>query len=237
VALFSPRVDLALKVAAVGHAGQVRKGTELPYIAHPVHVARLLEQAGLPEPVVIAGILHDVLEDLEPDDAAARARFRAVFPGLAGVPDDAVGFRAGLAAFLVERFGDDTMTLVEAVTEQKEINGRSRAWIDRKREAIAHLQHARTEILALKAADVLHNVQSICQDIDAAGPAIMKRFNASPDQTLWYYRSVADVCGRRLTGPASNLARELDDAVNALAGALADHFSPLTTNRSVSSRE
>jgi len=26
----------------------------------------------------------------------------------------------------------------------------------------------------------------------------MKRFNASPEQTLWYYRSVADVCGRRL---------------------------------------
>ena len=237
MALFSPRVDLALKIAAVGHSGQVRKGTELPYIAHPVHVARLLEQAGLPEPVVIAGILHDVLEDLEPDDAAARARFRAVFPFLAGVADDAIGFRAGLTAYLVERFGDETMALVEAVTEQKEIDGRSRAWIERKREAIAHLQHARTEILALKAADVLHNVQSICQDIDAAGPEIMQRFNASPDQTLWYYRSVADVCGRRLTGPASGLAHELDEAVGALAVALAGHFNPLTTNRSDSSRE
>jgi (p)ppGpp synthase/HD superfamily hydrolase len=237
VALFSPRVDLAFKIAAVGHAGQVRKGTELPYIAHPVHVARLLERAGLPEPVVIAGILHDVLEDLEPDDAAARARFRAVFPPLAGVPDDARGFRAGLTAFLVERFGDETMALVEAVTEQKEIDGRPRAWIERKREAIAHLQDARTEILALKAADVLHNVQSICQDIDAAGPAIMKRFNASPDQTLWYYRSVAEVCGKRLIGPASHLAAELDEAVNALAVALAGYFNPLTTNKSVNRRE
>ena len=43
---------------------------------------------------------------------------------LAGVPDDAVGFRAGLAAFIVERFGDVTMALVEAVTEQKEVDGR-----------------------------------------------------------------------------------------------------------------
>ena len=221
MALFSPRVDLAFKIAAVGHAGQVRKGTELPYIAHPVHVARLLEQAGLPEHVVIAGILHDVLEDLEPDDTAVRARFRAVFPALADLPDDALVFRAGLTAFLVERFGEETMALVEAVTELKEIDGRPRAWIDRKREAIAHFQDARTEILALKAADVLHNVQSICQDIDAAGPMIMKRFNASPDETLWYYRSVAEVCGKRLTGPASHLAAELDEAVNALAVALA----------------
>jgi hypothetical protein len=153
------------------------------------------------------------------------------------VPDDARGFRAGLTAFLVERFGDETMALVEAVTEQKEIDGRPRAWIERKREAIAHLQDARTEILALKAADVLHNVQSICQDIDAAGPAIMKRFNASPDQTLWYYRSVAEVCGKRLIGPASHLAAELDEAVNALAVALAGYFNPLTTNKSVNRRE
>ena len=84
---------------------------------------------------------------------------------------------------------------------------------------------------------MLHNVQSICQDLDAFGPAMMKRFNATPEQTLWSCRSVADVCGRRLTGPASNLARELDEAVDALAVALAGHFNPLTTNRSVSNRE
>ena len=59
--LFSPRIDLAIRIASVGHALDVRKGTALPYIAHPVSVARLLERDGWPEDVVIAGYLHQVL--------------------------------------------------------------------------------------------------------------------------------------------------------------------------------
>lgn len=218
--LFSPKVDLALKVAAVGHAGQLRKGTQLPYIAHPLHVAWLLQRAGLPEHVVIAGLLHDVIEDLEPDDLATRVRFRAVFPALAGGQDDAARFRGDLAAFMREQFGDKTMALVDAVTEQKEADGLHRPWTDRKREIVAHLQHARLDVLALKAADVLHNVQSIVQDIGALGTGVMRRFNASPEQTLWYYRSIADICSQRLDGSAADLATELNVAVKDLATAL-----------------
>lgn len=218
--LFSSHIDLAYKVAAVAHARQVRKGTSLPYLAHPVHVARLLERAGLDEHVVVAGILHDVIEDLEPTDAATRNRFREVFPALSEAPHEADDFRAALSAFLSDCFGSLTMDLVEAVTEQKEADGRPIDWLTRKKARLQHLESASPDVLALKAADVLHNVNSVLQDLDAFGSAVMKRFNAGPSETLWYYSRVADICRGRLKGPPARLVEELDAAVNRLAGAL-----------------
>lgn len=53
----------ALQFAAVKHAGQVRKGTDIPYITHPVGVAFLLQGEDQREEVVAAGLLHDILED------------------------------------------------------------------------------------------------------------------------------------------------------------------------------
>lgn len=49
--------------AAEAHNGQLRKGTQLPYIIHPMEVAQILSYIHAPEEVIIAGILHDVLED------------------------------------------------------------------------------------------------------------------------------------------------------------------------------
>ena len=218
--LFSPHIDLAYKVAAVAHTHQVRKGTSLPYLAHPVHVARLLERAGLEEHVVIAGSLHDVLEDLEPTDAATRNRFREVFPALSEASHEPDAFRDALSAFLGDSFGSLTMDLVKAVTEQKEADGLPRAWRTRKEEQLQHLESAPADVVALKAADVLHNVNSILQDLDAGGPAVMTRFNGGPGETLWYYCRVADICSGCLQGPPKQLADELDDAVRRLAAAL-----------------
>lgn len=217
---FSSHIDLAYKVAAVAHAHQVRKGTSLPYLAHPVHVARLLERAGLAEHVVVAGILHDVLEDLEPTDSATRNRFREVFPALSAAPLEPGAFRDALTVFLSESFGTLTMDLVEAVTEQEEADGRPIDWLTRKKERLRHLESAPPDVLALKAADVLHNVNSVLQDLDAFGPAVMSRFNAGPGEALWYYCRVADICSGCLQGPPKQLAEELDDAVTRLASAL-----------------
>ena len=51
------------RLAEASHAGQTRKGTERPYVEHPREVARLLREAGASEPLVAAGLLHDVVED------------------------------------------------------------------------------------------------------------------------------------------------------------------------------
>lgn len=53
----------AVEVATRAHRGQCRKGSQTPYIVHPLAVAEILTRAGCEEEVVIAGILHDTLED------------------------------------------------------------------------------------------------------------------------------------------------------------------------------
>ena len=46
------------------HQFQKRKGTQLPYIVHPVGVANTLAQAGVTDiDILIAAVLHDTVED------------------------------------------------------------------------------------------------------------------------------------------------------------------------------
>lgn len=58
-------VQKAINIAAVAHAGQVRKGTKIPYITHPFAVGMILQQTKCSEEVIAAGILHDTLEDTD----------------------------------------------------------------------------------------------------------------------------------------------------------------------------
>ena len=53
----------AIEFAVNAHKGQYRKGTKIPYIIHPIGVARILIDYGCSEEVITAGILHDTVED------------------------------------------------------------------------------------------------------------------------------------------------------------------------------
>jgi (p)ppGpp synthase/HD superfamily hydrolase len=57
------RMEKALVLAAKAHRNQSRKHTDIPYIIHPVAVAFKLWQEKCPEDLIIAGLLHDVVED------------------------------------------------------------------------------------------------------------------------------------------------------------------------------
>jgi (p)ppGpp synthase/HD superfamily hydrolase len=60
----TPTILEALEFAALAHQGQFRKSpTHIPYFSHPAAVALILAKGGFPEEVVVAGILHDVIED------------------------------------------------------------------------------------------------------------------------------------------------------------------------------
>lgn len=56
-------VFAAIEFATKAHKGQVRKGTKIPYITHPLGVAKILIENDCPEEIVVAGILHDTVED------------------------------------------------------------------------------------------------------------------------------------------------------------------------------
>jgi (p)ppGpp synthase/HD superfamily hydrolase len=53
----------AIEFAVKAHRGQLRKGTTIPYVSHPMEVARILLQAGCSDTIAIAGLLHDTVED------------------------------------------------------------------------------------------------------------------------------------------------------------------------------
>jgi (p)ppGpp synthase/HD superfamily hydrolase len=86
----SPLIRSAMKFAARCHAGQRRDSDQAPFIEHPVEVARLLRDAGCPDVVIAAGLLHDVLENSHTSVAELTACFGAEVANLVqAVSDDA----------------------------------------------------------------------------------------------------------------------------------------------------
>jgi len=59
----SQRIFQAIEFATKAHTGQFRKGTKVPYIVHPLGVSKILIEAGCSDDVVVAGLLHDTVED------------------------------------------------------------------------------------------------------------------------------------------------------------------------------
>jgi len=58
-------INRAIEIAVKAHEKQLRKGTEIPYIVHPLSVGIILAKGGAPEEVIVAGILHDTIEDTD----------------------------------------------------------------------------------------------------------------------------------------------------------------------------
>lgn len=60
------RYNDAVKAAAVAHRHQhYNSDNDTPFFAHPFFVASLLERHGLDDDTVIAGLLHDAVEDTD----------------------------------------------------------------------------------------------------------------------------------------------------------------------------
>jgi (p)ppGpp synthase/HD superfamily hydrolase len=166
---FSVTYDAALIFASKAHRNQVRKGTDIPYIAHPIHVSLLLIRHGFDEPLAIAGLLHDVVEDCDISLQELR-----------------------------ERFGDEVAALVDAVSEQKSSDGSELPWETRKAEKLARLRQADANVAALKAADAIHNARSILIDYYQIGDQIWQRFKRGPEQTLAYYDEIVQLVEAKL---------------------------------------
>lgn len=59
----SERFSDALRFAAERHADHVRKGTDIPYVAHLLGVASIALECGADENEAIGALLHDAVED------------------------------------------------------------------------------------------------------------------------------------------------------------------------------
>jgi hypothetical protein len=212
---YSRPFDRALVLAALVHHDARRKGTIVPYVIHPVHVAVLLLRHGYGEPIVTAAILHDVVEDIDYADGALQLAVRAAFPR-AGLPEGIQGadaYRTSFGAFFAQEFAEDVRVLVAQMTEPKNDGGPDRPWRERKQHTVDQLATGSDAFVVLKAADAVHNVRSILEDVEHHGAGVLNRFKAPPPDVAWYYRAVSERVTARL-GPAAiaaELARGADD--------------------------
>jgi hypothetical protein len=69
------KIDQTIEFAAKAHFTQFRKGTDIPYISHPFGVGLILQKAGCKEELIIAGILHDTLEDTDTTEKDLEDKF------------------------------------------------------------------------------------------------------------------------------------------------------------------
>jgi len=137
---------------------QKRKGKDIAYITHPLTVGLILSRCGASDEVVVAGILHDTVED--------------------SVDDHKVTI-----AMLQERFGKKVAELVTSVTE----TNRALPWSERKREALEHVASFSHEALLVKSADVISNATEIIDDHKHDGDSVFARFNAPKIDVLQNY--------------------------------------------------
>jgi len=56
-------MEKAIEFATWAHKGQIRKGTQEPYIVHPLAVGEILGSMTDDEEIICAGYLHDTIED------------------------------------------------------------------------------------------------------------------------------------------------------------------------------
>ncbi len=156
-----PKFLQAFDFAFEKHAGQTRKASSIPYIAHLMGVASLVLEFGGDEEMAIAALLHDVVEDC------------------GGAP---------MLEEISRRFGSRVAKIVDGCTDADSYP--KPPWQERKEKYIRHLKTADAETKLVSAADKLHNVRSILADYRAIGEAVWARFSGGREGTLWYYRAL-----------------------------------------------
>ncbi len=76
MAIFTARTERANALALRAHGAQTRKGDgEMPYIVHPMTVGLILSRYSDDEDTIIAGLLHDTLEDTSLSEAEITRAF------------------------------------------------------------------------------------------------------------------------------------------------------------------
>lgn len=173
------RIERAIVRATVLHQSQKRKVSGVPYIVHPYSVAFLLAHYTDDEDVIIAGLLHDTLEDI-PDFTEAMLR---------------------------EEFGDRVVTIVQEVTEdytqaEKEDHTlRGHNWRARKEKYLTNLANDSEEALLIATADKIHNMRNALDEYALHGDAVWEKFKRNRENLIWFYTEAGRVITHHLKHP------------------------------------
>jgi (p)ppGpp synthase/HD superfamily hydrolase len=168
---YSDVINHALAFAAKHHDRQVRKGTKLPYLTHPANVAIILTRYGRDNDTVVAGILHDVVEDCVQD----------------GYTREMLEQRIG------DKFGGKVLETVLGVTYRRhDDDGVELSGDERRTDYLERLAKADENAWWVCAADKIHNASSIVADLRRTidPETIWNRFGGGRESTARWYRQV-----------------------------------------------
>jgi GTP pyrophosphokinase len=187
--VLSERFDDALVFANRLHAGDVRKGSTVPYVAHLLGVCALVLVDGGGEDEAVAALLHDALED-HPTETSW---------------DEIEG-----------RFGPEVLAIVVACTDTPPdyAGGPKAPWRERKEAYLAHLAETSPGALRVSLADKVDNARSILADYRVVGDDLWTRFKAGKEDQLRLYRRLVEAF--RDTGATGFLVEELERTVSEL---------------------
>jgi GTP pyrophosphokinase len=168
------RLSKAFEFARQSHAGQLRKGTQIAYLSHPMAVAAIVFEHGGSEDQVIAALLHDVMEDC----GVTRERLESEF--------------GPAVALMVAECTDAT------TTPKPEWKPRKEKYLLHLRDEV------NIPTLLVSAADKLHNATCIVRDVKAVRDPepVWRRFSATKKEVAWYYESLVAAYRFRLEGIA-----------------------------------
>lgn len=153
-------IEKAIVFAVKAHAGALRKGTNLPYILHPLEAAAIAAQLTDDQEIIAAAVLHDAVEDTETASEDIRKEFGARVAGL--VDGNTENKRGELPAA-------DT-------------------WMIRKQETIERLKTASREEKTVAFADKLSNLRAMVTDYISEGETFWNRFEMKdPHKHVRYY--------------------------------------------------
>ncbi len=171
------RFSEALTFAADIHRAQLRKGTQIPYVAHVIGVASLALEHGADEDEAIAALLHDTIEDAPAAFGTAKA--------------DVV------RGWIRLKFGARVLDMVEGCTDTDA--DPKPPWRERKERYVARVAHEHPSTLLVSLADKLHNVRALERDYRKFREALWGRFNpeAGKGGTVGYYRGLATAFRQR----------------------------------------
>jgi (p)ppGpp synthase/HD superfamily hydrolase len=192
---YSDAINHALAFAAKHHDRQVRKGTKLPYLTHPANVAVILTRYGRSNDTVVAGILHDVVEDCVRD----------------GYTREMLEQRIG------DKFGERVLETVLAVTYRRhDDDGVELSAEERKVDYLDRLSDANEEARWVCAADKVHNASSIVADLRRTidPETVWNRFSGGKAATARWYRQVYERL--RTVGFDASIMAELDQVSSEL---------------------
>jgi len=182
----------ATRLAWHWHGHQTRKGKTTSYLGHLTQVQGLVIEHGGNATQAIAALLHDALEDAE--SPAERAERERTIEST---------FEPGVLRIVL----DCTDTTSEEAGENKS------PWRIRKNRYVAQLEAASTESVLVAACDKRHNLGDLISDLHHEGIETFMRFNAGPDEQLWYFETLA---GLFLPRVPKRLGRELTSLLETL---------------------